>query len=123
MTAGAPPAVPLPGWKGSVATLLAAMAARGAPAGAAVECTSAASVAGLLDRWSNELYRPDAPMFRRQFSAAEMGRLRKFDAFLAARREALLATAGDALPSPAWREVAAEAAHVLADLGWNRRTP
>ena len=109
------------GWKGTLATLLAAMAARGAPAGASVECGSPGSVAGLLDRWSNELYQPDAPMFRRQFTAAEMGRLKKFDAFLAARRDALLATAGDAVPSTAWREVAAEAAHVLADLGWQRR--
>jgi hypothetical protein len=111
----------LPGWKGNLVTLLQAMAARGRPVGASVECGSAAQVAGLLDRWSNELYQPEAPMFRRQFTAAEMGRLKKFDAFLAARRATLLATAGDAVPSAAWREVAAEATHVLADLGWQRR--
>lgn len=109
------------GWKGSLTTLLLAMAARGSPPGASVECGSAGSVAALLERWSGELYRPDAPMFKRQFSPAEMGRLKKFDVFLAARREALLATAGDAAQSPAWREVAAEAVHVLDDLGWRRR--
>lgn len=109
------------GWKASLAALLAAFAARAHGPGASVACASPGAVASLLDRWSGELYRPEAPMFRRQFSAAEVGRLKKFDAFLAARREALVATAGEEAPSPAWREVAAEAAHVLADLGWQRR--
>jgi hypothetical protein len=123
MTGGGVASTSLPGWKGNLATLLAAMAARGSPSGASVECGTAASVTGLLDRWSDDLYRPEAPMFRRQFSAAEMGRLRKFDAFLAARRAALLATAGDEPPSSAWCEVATEAADVLADLGWGRLAP
>jgi len=109
------------GWKGSLTTLLLAMSARGSPPGATVECGSAASVTALLERWSGELYRPDAPMFKRQFTAAEMGRLKKFDAYLGARRDALVATAGDSAASPAWREVATEAAHVLDDLGWRRR--
>jgi hypothetical protein len=97
------------GWKASLGSLLGAMAARPPAAGAAVE---------LLDRWSGELYRPDAPLFKRQFSAAELGRLKRFDAFLVARRADLLATAGEVPSSAAWREVAAEAASVLADLGW-----
>lgn len=97
------------GWKASLATLLAALATTPTAAGAGVE---------LLDRWSGELYRPDAPMFRRQFSAAELGRLKRFDAFLAARRGALLAAAEEVPASAAWRAVATEAASVLADLGW-----
>lgn len=101
------------GWKASLARLLEAMAA--GPPGAEV------SVA-MLERWSGELYRPEAPLFKRQFSAAELGRLKRFDAFVANRRSALVASAGDGPPSATWREVAAEAASVLADLGWRIRS-